>query len=185
MFPHLLRPVMGPALLPIIGLIGTGVSVGSQIIGANNQADALREQGNYQKTVSDANAVMAEENATDAIKRGETDAHLLRREGDRVVGAQRAGYAGQGVDVNSGTASQVQAETRMLSAMDQLTAKNNAWREAYGYKVEAQNATKAGKFAQKAANNAADNTLLTGGLNAFSTVAGGLAQYNRDTRKAS
>lgn len=184
MFPHLLRPVMGPALFPILGLVGAGVSAGAQLIGAGNQADALRAQGDYQRTVSDANAAMAEENATDAVRRGEQDAHLLRREGDRVVGAQRAGYAAQGVDVNSGSASQVQAETKMLSAMDQLTARNNAWREAYGYKVEAANSTRAGQFAQRAANNAADNTLLTGGLNAFSSVAGGLAQYHRDTRKA-
>lgn len=185
MLPHLMRPIMGPAVLPIIGLIGTGISATSQIVGAKNQADALKEQAEYQKTVSDSNARMAEFNANDALKRGEQDAHLIRREGDQVVGAQRAGYAGQGVDVNTGSAAKVQAETRMLSAADMLTAKNNAWREAWGYKVEAMNATNAGQFAVKAAKNAAANTLLTGGLNAFSTVAGGVAQYNRDTRKAS
>ena len=174
---------MAAALIPIIGLVGSGVSAASSIIGAGNQARAGEEQAAYQKTVADANARMAEENALDATQRGDLTASKLARQGDQVIGSQRAGYAGQGVDVNTGTASQVQGETRTLSAMDQLTAKNNAWREAYGYKVEALNATRKGEFAVKAAKNEADNTLLTGGLNAFSSLSKGAYDFYKNVRK--
>lgn len=182
MLPHRLRPVMGPALFPIIGLVGAGVSAGSQIIGAADKAGALREQGVYQKEVADANARMAESNALDATQRGDLQALDISKKADQVVGAQRAGFAGQGVDVNTGTASDVQGETRLLSGLDRITAKNNAWREAYGYKVEAQNATKKGEFVERASRREADNTFLTGGLNAFSTLASGASTYYRNTR---
>jgi len=175
---------MGAALMPVMGLISTGFQAGSGLAGALNEADATRAKAKYQKTVSDSNARFAELNATQAIQEGDRAALQVRQQGDAITGTQRAGFAGQGVDVNTGTAADVQRETQTLSAMDALTLKNNAWRKAYGYKVEAINATRKGQFAQKAADQAASDTLLTGGLNAFSTLAKGGYDYYRNTRKA-
>ena len=177
-----LRAPMGPAVLPIIGLIGTGISAVSTVNAAGNEADAVRQKSEYQTKVYESNANISQINAEGAISRGETAASRIRQTGESIIGSQRAAYAGQGVDVNTGTASQVQQETKTLSALDSLTARNNAWREAWGYKVEALNATRAGLFTKVAANKIADNTLATGGLDAFSKVAGGAYEYYKNTK---
>jgi hypothetical protein len=54
--------------------------------------------------------------------------------------------------------------------------KNNAWREAYGYKVEGYNASLQGKIQEATTRQNIRSTLAAGGLQAVGSVAGGLAQ---------
>ena len=117
---------------------------------------------------------LAETSAEDAISRGEVTAGQVEKQGKLVGGAQRAGYAAGGVDVGYGSAVDVQAETAENIAIDAMTIRQNAHREAMGYKIQGLNYKTQAEFGVRAAEKAASNTLLTGGLRAFSQVGKGL-----------
>lgn len=135
-------------------------SIGSGIAGAS----AAKGQAEYQKTMSDMNAKIADYQATDAIKRGDLDSARAFAKGQRTIGAQRAAAGAQGIDPNSGSARDLQTDTEAMSALDQITIKNNAMREAFGYKSQSLAASAQGRMYAMAGDNQARNTLLTGGI---------------------
>lgn len=158
-------------LNPNMLMAASGIGqIGSGIAGAVTQANAMRTQAAYQQQVGDTNARLSEMSASDAISRGDKSATLVQKQGQQTIGSQRAGLAAQGIDVNSGSASDVQSSTAAMAAQDALTVKNNAWREAWGYKVQANQATLGGQFAKIGGDAAANSTLLTGGMNAIGTA---------------
>ncbi len=64
--------------------------------------------------------------------------------------------------------------------MDALTVKNNAWREAWGYKAQARSYRTQGALSRLASRNEANSTLLTGGLQAVNAGVGGYDRYNKN-----
>lgn len=152
---------------------GSFASGATALAGAYSQSQAMEAQAIYQKTQSEMNAKLADMQAADAIKRGNKNAAQVGKNAKRVLGAQRAALAAQGIDIDSGSAADVQQDTEVLSAMDQMTVKNNAWKEAWGFKVQALNTRAEGDWAMAAGQQAARNTLLTGGMNALSYTAQG------------
>jgi hypothetical protein len=140
---------------------------GSSLASNISQSGAVRSQGLFQKQQSDMNARISEMRATDAIERGNAAASAKIKQGKQVIGAQRAALAAQGIDIGVGSALEIQYDTKRIAEMDAITIKNNAWQEAWGYKVQALNDTASGNFQNSAANFASNNMLLTGGLNAL------------------
>lgn len=140
-----------------VSALGNGIS----------QSSALHSQADYQRLVAGENARLAEIKAGDAMERGDRAANKADLQTSRLIGAQRASYGAQGVDVNTGSAAKVQSDSATLGALDSLTIKNNAWREAWGYKVQADNDAFAGKFTGMSLDYQGNNTLLTGGMNAL------------------
>jgi hypothetical protein len=162
----------------------------SSLAGSYSESQALRAQGDYTSTINAINADFAEFQAKDATERGEFAAAEVTRKYDRdmsnlrfatkkVMGKQRANLAGQGIDITSGSAADIIAESRFLSArdesevrraaaMDALTTKNNAWREAWGFKVQAADYASKGRMARLAGEGSARATLLAGGAKALS-----------------
>lgn len=152
---------MGTATgLLVANLAAGGAELGSSVV----QANAMRAQGKYQKQQLDANARLEDLRAQDAIQRGDyaSQQHLSQTRG--LIGAQRAAFAAQGVEVDSGSALDIQEDTAALGAVDALMLRNNAWREAWGHRVQATDLRGQGYMARLAANNAARNTIATGGL---------------------
>lgn len=155
--------------------IGIALSAYQTVSGfqsAQRQASAASAQGQYQKTIFDQNAKMADLQATDALQRGQLAEQRSRLETRQQIGSTRADLAAQGIDVGSGSAADVQASQAGVGELDALTIRNNAAREAYGYKVEALNASQQGRLAAFSGDQAASgyrvrgvSTLLTGGLN--------------------
>lgn len=131
-----------------VGTLGTFAS-------QQQQAGAITRQADF-------SARLADLNAHDAVTRGDQQASARALRGRQMIGAQRAAQAASGVDANTGSAVNVQADEAGLSALDQQIIRNNAAREAWGYRTQglldrvgAQN---------EAANLRAQsyNTLLTG-----------------------
>jgi hypothetical protein len=145
-----------------------GISAASSLASAYGQSSAQRAQGVYLKAQADTNARLAMLNAEDAIRRGDLQSGVARRKGSAVSGAQKVAAAAQGVDINSGSAAALQKETEQLSEIDIQTIKNNAWKEAWGFKVQSEQYSSQGRYAEMAARNAAHGTMLTGGLAALS-----------------
>lgn len=151
---------MGEAALFSGALIGGASSLANGIA----QSGAYRMQGQFAKQMGEQNASFANLQASQAIQNGELMAEREGTKAGALIGAQRASYAAQGVAVNSGSAAAAQADTAGMSAIDQLMIRNNAAREAWGYKVQALNDTTQGKFAALAGKANANSTMLTGGL---------------------
>lgn len=128
------------------------------------QSGAIKAQAHYEQTMSEINQRFAARQAEETIRMGDVAASQHKKKVHQLVGSQRAALAAQGIDVGSGDALEIQKETMELGYMDALQIKNNAWRTAWGYKVEASNMASRSKFSGLAARNAANNTLLTGGL---------------------
>lgn len=158
-------------------LILSSLQAGTTLVGAGVQANAFNAQGDYQKQQFETNARLAEDNAADALRRGSKLAGTLHGKTARSVGQARASYAAQGVDVSSGSAADVQGDIETMGQLDELTAKNNAWKEAYGFKTEALQSRGKGTYAQLAAGTNAANTILTGGIKAFGDMAPSLNNY--------
>ena len=105
--------------------------------------------GNAAKSANDYNARVAEIQAQDALQRGKEDEALYRLGVKSLMGSQTADFAGQNVDVTSGTAVDVRADTAYLGELDAQTIRRNAQREAWGYSVQAQQSRQAGRQAQR------------------------------------
>lgn len=149
-----------------MGAITAAVMAGTALMSAYAQSESLKAQGDYQRQIGEVNARFGEMQAQDALKRGDEAASAHKQKVNQMVGSQRAAMASQGIALDSGSALDIQQETATMGAADALTIKNNAWREAWGYRVQASNSRFQGQFAQMGAQNDARNTLLTGGLNA-------------------
>lgn len=127
-----------------------------------------RQLGQLQSTALNQNARFSELNAADALKRGEREARLVKRQANQIAGTQRASYAAQGVDVGSGTALDVQNQTDELGNIDAETVRTNAWREAWGYRVQAADQRSQANVARITGESQAGATLLTGGIRSAS-----------------
>lgn len=151
-----------------------GAQTISTFAAQRKQAGAIEDQGAYQSAIFSQDAKMAEAQAADAIARGR-EAELRQRTATKQFrGAQRAGFAAQGVVLDSGSARDVQEEGVAMGELDALTIRNNARREAYGFQVQAGDLARQGKLAELSARNQAASlrsesygTLLTGAANTY------------------
>ncbi len=180
------------------GVIGLFASK-SQARTLRAQAQALRQRGQFLKQQRffeasrlDFNSRLSELRAKDAITRGNKSANAFLRKAKMFRGAQRASLAAQGIEVDTGSASQVQQETEVLSKKDAEQIRNNAWREAYGHRVQAfdfrgqatlrrgQGRFEAitGQISGANTDVAAGNTLLTGAISSGGQFLQGLGNID-------
>lgn len=145
-----------PTTLAIASLALTGVS-------GVYQASAARAAGRYEQQVAERNATIAEQQAEQAKQIGNIEEERQLRRVRAALGTQRAALAANGLDVNSGSALDLQAETAGFGAADALNLRSNALRQAWGFQVEATNMRNAGRAARAQGRNAAIGTLLTTG----------------------
>jgi hypothetical protein len=153
-----------------------GIGAGLAVAGSGMSAYNSVEQGKAEQDAANANAVRARLNAKrlnqsagDAMVRGEQDAGIVRMKGSAAVSDQKVALAANGLDVQGEGAANLMANTKYMNEVDVQTTLNNAQREAYGYRVEANNALedarqfeKAGVAARKRGEAQATATLLGG-----------------------
>jgi len=142
----------------------TGVLMLSQMAGAYGQASATRAQGRYEAGVQNRGAAMAEVGAQDVTRRGEEAAQERLRQARSLVSKQRVAIAGQGLRVNAGTPLAIQEDTAAMGALDADTIRLNAFREAWGLKMEAVDRRLAAKNIRGGSRFAAWQTLGAGGV---------------------
>lgn len=155
---------MGATAAIIMG-VGMGFTAASQWRAGSSQAKLAE----YNAKVSENNATVDEIKAQDAIARGYQEETIHRKSTRQIIGSQRASFAAQGVEVNDGSALDVQLDVVRLGELDAITIRTNAAREAWGYKVDAMNDKASaddiragGQIAKQAGRNAAVSTVLTG-----------------------
>jgi len=139
---------------------------GLSLAGGIAESNAIAEEGKFQKSIFETNARFSELQAEDSIKRGEKEAERVKRRAKQLLGKQRTALAAQGIVLDDGTALQIQEDTAEQGAVDAMTARNNAWREAWGFKTQALDYRTRGRLAELSARTRSRNALLTGGMQA-------------------
>lgn len=116
----------------VVGAVGTGVSVYS----SKKQADAMNMASDYNKEMASKNAEIAEEKAKLAIEIGKVNEKTIAQNVESTIGTQQAGFAASGALASEGSAADVAIDTRILGAVDAMTARFNAAQDARGYRTQ-------------------------------------------------
>lgn len=164
-------------------LIAMGVSAAYNAYQQHESGQAAKKVGTAQEAaandaadISDYNAQVADEQAADATARGTEQENKFRAGVRGIIGTQRAGFAGNGVDVGFGSSVDVQGDAAYLGELDALQIRTNAAREAWGYQVQAEDLRKSAAVQRKTGQNAAlagQNAATAANYQAVGTVIGG------------
>lgn len=157
------------AAAAIIGL-GQGAFTMYQ---ASKEVDALNRQREYMDRMSNVNKMFNDNLAKEAIARGDEQASMLGRKTKQLIGTQRVNLAAQGIELDSGSALDIQQDTAKLSKIDEIKIRNNAWKEAWGIKTQGMLQDIQIKTNRQALINKGQSTLTTGGIQAATQMASG------------
>ena len=162
------------AALPWIAIASTVVGSVIQAKSAEQQANAVAQQNNYQAAVASNNQQIAEGYAKAAEQRGAVLAQQKQLETAQRVGDIKAAVGASGLVGGSGSALRLENDTLALGDLDTRTIRYNAAREAYGYRVEGTSYAAQGQLDRQAAENAA----ASGNLAEMGAVISGTSQVS-------
>lgn len=142
--------------MAVAPLIIAGVGAGISYFGSRKAASAQERAGQAQRRAAekqadilDLNALVAEQQGKDAIERGAQEESKFKQGVKLLIGEQRATIAAGNVDVGYGSAADVQADAAYLGDLDAATIKQNAQREAWGFRVQATDFRKRARVARE------------------------------------
>lgn len=154
-----------------------GAQTMAQVAASRAQARGIQQQGDYSAGIDEQNAGLADRAAQDAIERGALAENRTRQGTRRAISSQRAALAASGVDINDGSAADLQGDTAYNGELDAITQRNNARREAFGYQVEAVNMRQRAALTRQATANAASSARMAGYSTLLTAAGQGLEQY--------
>lgn len=156
------------------------LGIGIGLIGGGMSAQGSRKAGKTAKRIGLFNAGVADSQADDALARGREAEDQLKSGVRKLVGAQRAGFAAQGVSLSDedGSAVQVEEDTFTSQNADLDRIRVNAGREAWGFRMQAKNYRMGGDAASAQRNAEATGTILSSLGNAFTSYSQS-QQYRR------
>lgn len=158
------------AALPLIlSIAGAGISAA----GAIGQGVAQANAANYQAQVASNNAIVSRQNAAHAAAASSVQTEQAGLKAAQQQAGVRTAIAANGIDVNSGSAADVQESQRKIGALDTATVANRGAEAVYGYETQGTNYT-----AQSKAYSAEAPYDIAGGvLKGASTVLGASSQF--------
>lgn len=162
--------------------LATALQVGSIAFGAMSayqQSASAKASMEYQSQVARNNAISAEYQAQDALKRGENAEEQQRRRTAMLKGSQTARLAANGLDISEGSALQILSDTDWMGEVDALTVRDNAMREAWGLRQEGQNYLSNSNMLKATAN--AQNPLFSAAAGAMANLNPGIAAEKKST----
>ena len=158
-----------PTTIGEVGLGSTAVGSALSAYGAYSQGQATSRMYGYQANMARINSQIALQNADYARNQGEQQAVIAGRQGAQQLGGIRAAQGASGLNVNSGSAADVQASQKSTTALDLTQIRSNAAKIAYNYDVQStQDISQAGLY-----DLAGSNALTAGDLGAASSIIGG------------
>ena len=122
-----------PALALTAGIAGAGISG----IGAVEAGQATANAASYSAEVARNNATIANQNADYSIAAGQRKTADTSMKNAANIGRIKGAQAASGIDVNSGSAEDVQVGNRETGQLDSETVLNNSELQAYGYRSAA------------------------------------------------
>ncbi len=175
------KPTAGQ-LSNISTILGIG-GAASSAFGAYYDSLSTKSAYEIQAIEANTNKQLAEYQAQDAIARGQTAEAQQRIKGAQVVSAQRTHFAASGVDISPEglvgpegktytSAFNILEDTKLMTELDARTIRQNALKEAWGYRVEGANYNAQGKLlTSRAAGESPLGAGATSLLTSGSTVA--------------
>lgn len=155
-----------PAVALATGIAGAGVSA----IGAISSGQAQAANANYQAQVAKNNATIAGQNAEYATQAGAVKAESTSLQARDQEAKVRVGLAASGIDVNSGSAADVETTQRETGSLSTQTVVDNAALQAYGYRTTGTSFTAEAGLDTAVAAQAPGAALLTGGGGLLSNI---------------
>lgn len=148
--------------------LGFGFQVGGQIANVFQSYKGARvsqQQSNAQKMANEAQALVAENNAQlatwqamDALYRGQVEENRSRLNTAGLKGAQRAAIGASGVTMDSDSAVRLMTDTDILGEIDAGTVRDNAAREAWALRAQAQDSKNRAEILRRATVPVPDST---------------------------
>lgn len=162
---------------PTIGSVGIGSSLAGGIInafGAFGQGQSQSKMYAYQAQVAQINSQIDKQNADYARQVGDRNQLNYGLRFGQQEAQIRTAKAASGLDINSGSAADVQSSQRKLDQMDLSTMRENAAKTAYDYDVKAtQDMNQAGLY--NAASSNASRAGIISGLGSLIGTAGSVS----------
>lgn len=144
-------------------ILGGGLAIGTGIAGYAGQQNDI-DISQRQRAINDR---ILQGQASDTLNQGDLDAAGSVQRARQIVGGQRGAFAGSGVDVNAGSAGLLANETGTLGALDAITIKNNASKQAMGINMERQNRNLQGELSDLEKRGKGIKSLVGGASRAY------------------
>jgi hypothetical protein len=160
-----------------IGVIGLGASLAGGIFGAQGakqSAAATQASYNYQAGVAKINSQIDLQNAEYARNYGEIQATQFGLKERQQEGQIKVAQAASNLDVNSGSAVDVQTSQRKLGQMDMTQIRSNAAKTAYDFDVKSTMDLNQSTLDVMAGQNAKS----AGDIQAMSSIIGGVGSVS-------
>ncbi|EKD5498874.1 hypothetical protein OR538_005007 [Pseudomonas aeruginosa] len=148
--------------------MGAALAAGAAGAGGLLNAYSQIQQGKDAVRTANRQQAYLNRQARQVLDQGEFEDAQLYEQGRQIVGAQRAGFAANGVDVNSGSASRVQESTMNQVAMDAEQVRRNAFNQAFGIVTQGNEGVRQARADYRTRRLNAFSSLLTGGSQAYS-----------------
>lgn len=127
----------------------------------------------FQGSIADLNARIAEQDAQAALAAGQHEAMLASLRFAAVRGSQRARQGASGLQIGVGSAAEVDASIEAAREMDLLTIERNTLRAAGAARMRAVDQRNRAEMARVAAQNLGDlESTFNPGLSAFTSLLG-------------
>lgn len=166
-----------PGTMAMIAMATQAVGTVTSMQGASEAATANATSSMYGAAVAKNNQQIAEQNAQYAIQKGEQNAEIRQMQAGQARGTARAVMGASGVKIDGGidlSPVRAQGDIALTAELDTETIRNNALREAYGYRVQGTNfAAQAGLDTMKAegAVRAGQTNMMTSLISGASGIA--------------
>lgn len=151
-------------------------AIASAVVGSASQVMsgiAQSQQARYSANIADQNAHLAADQANDATLNTNLALRQRYREGAQTAGRQTAAMAANGIDLNFGSAVNVQEDTAMIVGEDAAQIAKQGFQQARGHDIEAWNYQ-----SQAAADRAkGKSAMLQGIMGGISTALGAASQF--------
>lgn len=160
-----------------VGAIGIGSSIAGGILGAygaEKSGQAQQTMYNYQAQVARINSQIDLQNRDYALNVGEIQATNEGMKLSQQAGQIRATQGASNIDVNSGSAAQVQGSQRKIAALDLTQIRSNAAKTAYDFDVKSVMDTNQASLDVMAGQNAK----TAGDINAMSSILGSVSSVS-------
>lgn len=156
-----------PAVIPLLTAVGGGSAIAGAatvagLAGTAASAVSSIQQGKFQKGVAKYNAQVARNTATQTRNQGVEAEVAKRQQTKQLISQQRAALGASGVELDSGSALQLQEDAERIGEVDALRIRSNFSRRADSIDQSAVLESRQGDFAQRAGFNRAASTAITG-----------------------
>lgn len=169
------------AAMGMIGIVSSALSGVVGAIGSVMQGNAQSSMYAYQSQVAQMNKQIAEQNAEHARVTGEAQAQADAMKTKQQIGTTRAVIGASGVDVNTGSAADVQESELKIGQYQEGVIRSDAAKKAYNFKVEAAN-----QEAQSNVYSMASSNAKSGGMmGAFTSILGAATSVSSKWSQAS